>query len=113
MATQIKGTTSANQRITDAFRAKGEEHYLVRKIVTFTKVKDYFFMTVFPEAGLEDFGMLQASWQETAVQEWSIWVYFKAHNHSWCLPFRTPLIPPFAPPDVSNKASSFKGPPQK
>ena len=53
---QIKGENSSGQKITDAFRAEGEAHYLVRKIVTFTKVTDdYFYLSVFPEADLEEF----------------------------------------------------------
>lgn len=53
---QIKGVNSSDQKITDAFRAEGEAHYLVRKVVTFTKVQDdYFYMSVFPESDLEDF----------------------------------------------------------
>lgn len=53
---QIKGENSSGQRITDAFRAEGEAHYLVRKVVTFTKVTDdYFYLSVFPESDLEAF----------------------------------------------------------
>lgn len=53
---QIKGTSSANRRITEAFRAKGDAYYLVKKIVTFTKVSgDYYFMSVFPESEIESF----------------------------------------------------------
>ena len=53
---QIKGLSSSQVKITDALRAKGEEHYLVQKIVTFTKVKDdYYFMSVFPESEIENF----------------------------------------------------------
>lgn len=53
---QIKGTGSSGERITDAFRAKGEEYYLVEKIITFTKIQDdYYFMSVFPESDLESF----------------------------------------------------------
>lgn len=53
---QIKGVNLSDQKITDAFRAEGEEYYLVRKVVTFTKVQDdYFYMSVFPESDLEDF----------------------------------------------------------
>jgi hypothetical protein len=43
-------------KITDAFRAKGGERFLVEKVVTFTKITgDYYFMSVFPEAELESF----------------------------------------------------------
>lgn len=53
---QIKGESSSGRKITDAFRAKGEAHYLVKKIVTFTIIQDdYYFMSVFPESALEDF----------------------------------------------------------
>ena len=53
---QIKGVSSSQERITDAFRAKGEEHYLVEKIVTFTKIEDdYYSISVFPESELENF----------------------------------------------------------
>lgn len=53
---QIKGENSSGQKITDAFRAEGEAHYLVRKVVTFTKVTDdYFYLSVFPESDLEEF----------------------------------------------------------
>lgn len=53
---QIKGISSSGTRITDAFRAKGEADYLVRKIITFTKIQDdYFFMSVFAESELENF----------------------------------------------------------
>lgn len=53
---QIKGVSSSQEKITDAFRAKGEDHYLVEKIVTFTKIADdYFSMSVFPESEIEDF----------------------------------------------------------
>lgn len=53
---QIKGENSSGQKITDAFRAEGEVHYLVRKVVTFTKVTDdYFYLSVFPETNLEEF----------------------------------------------------------
>lgn len=53
---QIKGTSDSQQKITDAFRAKGDAHYLVEKIITFTKVKDdYYFLSVFPESELEAF----------------------------------------------------------
>lgn len=53
---QIKGVSSFGRKITDAFRDEGETHHLVRKVITFTKVRDdYFYMTVFPEADLEGF----------------------------------------------------------
>lgn len=53
---QIKGTSSSKKKITDAFRAKGEAHYLVEKVITFTKIQgDYYFMSVFPESELENF----------------------------------------------------------
>lgn len=53
---QIKGTSNSQQKITDAFRSKGDGHYLVEKIITFTKVKDdYYFLSVFPESELENF----------------------------------------------------------
>ncbi|WP_260514087.1 phospholipase D family protein [Serratia fonticola] len=53
---QIKGTSASGRKITDAFRAKGEAEYLVRKIITFTKIQgDYFFMSVFAESELENF----------------------------------------------------------
>lgn len=53
---QIKGISSSGVKITDAFRHKGEEHYLIEKLITFTKVQDdYYFMSVFPESELENF----------------------------------------------------------
>ena len=53
---QIKGTSSSNVKITEALREKGEEHYLVEKIITFTKVYgDHYFMSVFPESEIENF----------------------------------------------------------
>lgn len=53
---QIKGVSPDGNRITDTFRDKGEAHYLVQKIVTFTKVHDdYYFMSVFPESELKNF----------------------------------------------------------
>ena len=52
---QIKGVSSSGEKITDAFRSKGEEYYLVEKVITFTKIKDdYYFITVLPESELED-----------------------------------------------------------
>ena len=53
---QIKGTSSSEVKITDALKAKGDAHYLVKKVITFTKIQDgYFFMSVFPESELENF----------------------------------------------------------
>jgi HKD family nuclease len=53
---QIKGVSSSDEKITDAFRSKGEEHYLVKKVVTFTKVEDdYYSISVYPESELENF----------------------------------------------------------
>tara|TARA_R110000850_G_scaffold148836_5_gene271203 strand:- start:13660 stop:14886 length:1227 start_codon:yes stop_codon:yes gene_type:complete len=53
---QIKGTSSSKQKITEAFRNKGEGDYLVQKVVTFTKVMDdYYFLSVFPESELKNF----------------------------------------------------------
>lgn len=53
---QVRGVDAAGHRITDAFRLKGEPFYLVKKIVTFNKVReDYFYMSVFPESDLESF----------------------------------------------------------
>lgn len=53
---QIKGVSSSGRGITEALRAKGEECYLVEKVVTFTKIQsDYYFMSVFPESELENF----------------------------------------------------------
>ena len=53
---QIKGKNSSSQKITDAFRTEGRAHYLVRKIVTFTKVTDdYYYLSVFPDSDLEEF----------------------------------------------------------
>lgn len=52
---QFKGVRISGEKITEAFSAKGEEYYLVKKIVTFTKVQDdYYFMSVFPESELEE-----------------------------------------------------------
>lgn len=52
---QIKGVSSSGEKITDAFRSKGEDYYLVEKVITFTKIKDdYYFITVLPESELED-----------------------------------------------------------
>ena len=53
---QIKGKNSSSQKITDAFRTEGRANYLVRKIVTFTKVTDdYYYLSVFPDSDLEEF----------------------------------------------------------
>lgn len=53
---QIKGVSSSGEKITDAFRSKGEDHYLVKKVVTFTKVEDdYYSISVYPESELENF----------------------------------------------------------
>ena len=53
---QIKGKNSSSQKITDAFRTEGRDNYLVRKIVTFTKVTDdYYYLSVFPDSDLEEF----------------------------------------------------------
>ncbi|MBI0006342.1 phospholipase D family protein [Gilliamella sp. W8126] len=53
---QIKGSSSSQIKITDAFRKKGETHYLVEKIITFTKIEDdYYVMSIFPESELENF----------------------------------------------------------
>ena len=53
---QIKGVDSTGMRITDAFRAKGPGDYLVKKVITFTKVADdYYFLSVFPQSELASF----------------------------------------------------------
>lgn len=53
---QIKGMDYSEKKITDAFRAKGEEYYLVEKIIAFTKIQgDYYFISVYPESELENF----------------------------------------------------------
>jgi len=53
---QIKGVSSSEEKITDAFRSKGEDHYLVEKVVTFSKVEDdYYSISVYPESELENF----------------------------------------------------------
>lgn len=53
---QIKGVSPSGRGITEAFRDKGEEYHLVKKVVTFTKIQsDYYFMSVFPESELENF----------------------------------------------------------
>ncbi|MCJ7871523.1 phospholipase D family protein [Phaeobacter sp. J2-8] len=77
---QIKGVNSSDQKITDAFRDEGETHYLVRKVITFTKVQDdYFYMSVFPELHLRNSKRLQKFWQEMAVAGMpSFWVCFRS-----------------------------------
>lgn len=53
---QIKGAAASGRKITEAFRDKGEAHYLVEKIITFTQIQDdYYFISVFPESELENF----------------------------------------------------------
>ncbi|OAI12472.1 hypothetical protein A1507_03060 [Methylomonas koyamae] len=53
---QIKGNNSSKEKITEAFKAKGEAHYLVQKVITFTRIQDdYYFMSVFPDSELENF----------------------------------------------------------
>lgn len=53
---QIKGVSNDGRRITDAFKAHGEEYYLVSKIISFTQIQsDYYFISVFPESEIEDF----------------------------------------------------------
>lgn len=53
---QIKGVSSSEEKITDAFRAKGDADYLVRKIITFTKISDdYYSISVHPESELDKF----------------------------------------------------------
>jgi len=53
---QIKGKSSSEQRITEAFRAKDEGYLLVNKIITFTKVQDdYYYLSVFKDSELETF----------------------------------------------------------
>lgn len=53
---QIKGVSSSGRKITEAFRATGESHYLVEKLITFTKIQDnYYSMSVLPESELESF----------------------------------------------------------
>lgn len=56
---QIKGISASDEKITDAFRSKGEDYYLVEKVVTFTKISDdYYSITVLPESEL---GFLEAA----------------------------------------------------
>lgn len=53
---QIKGITSSGEKITEAFKAKGDGYYMQYKIVTFTKIQDdFYFMSVFPDSELENF----------------------------------------------------------
>ncbi|MEX3510775.1 phospholipase D-like domain-containing protein [Kocuria carniphila] len=53
---QIKGVTLSGDKITEAFRTKSKEYYLVKKVIAFTKVQDdYYFMSVFPDSELENF----------------------------------------------------------
>jgi HKD family nuclease len=53
---QIKGISASEIKITDAFRAKGNVHFLVEKLITFTKIKhDYYLMSVFPDSELNNF----------------------------------------------------------
>jgi HKD family nuclease len=53
---QIKGQKSSGEKITDAFRAEGEAHYLVQKVITLSKVTEgYFYLSVFPKTDLEKF----------------------------------------------------------
>ena len=53
---QIKGVTDNNIKITDAFREKEEGHYLVEKIITFTKIsEDYYSLSVYSESEIVKF----------------------------------------------------------
>lgn len=53
---QIKGISSSQVKITDAFKSKYGKDYLVDKIITFTEVAaGYFFMSVFPTTQLVNF----------------------------------------------------------
>ncbi len=53
---QIKGKSSSDRKITDAFKAKGETYLLVKKVITFTKIQDdYYYLSVFPESEIENF----------------------------------------------------------
>ena len=53
---QIKGVSSSEEKITTAFKAKGEKDYLKYKLITFAKIKDdYYSICVFPESELDDF----------------------------------------------------------
>ena len=53
---QVKGVSEAGVKITDAFRALGEEHYLTDKIISFTKIEpDHYTLSVSPLSKLEYF----------------------------------------------------------
>ena len=53
---QIKGVSDDNIKITDAFREKEEGHYLVEKIITFTKIsEDYYSLSVYSESEIVKF----------------------------------------------------------
>ena len=53
---QIKGVSDNNIKITDAFREKEEGHYLVEKIITFTKIsEDYYSLSVYSESEIVKF----------------------------------------------------------
>jgi hypothetical protein len=53
---QIKGTSPSGKKITSAFKEKGVEHYIVDKIITFTKRHDDFYLlSVFPKTELGNF----------------------------------------------------------
>jgi HKD family nuclease len=53
---QIKGNSAANQKITDAFKAKDPDYYLINKIVAFTKINDsYYLLSVFSDTELSRF----------------------------------------------------------
>ncbi|APE44578.1 hypothetical protein BOO69_15015 [Sulfitobacter alexandrii] len=53
---QIKGTSPSEVGITEAFRKNDAGHYLVKKVITFTKIQDdYYFMSVFPDSQIESF----------------------------------------------------------
>jgi HKD family nuclease len=53
---QVKGVSPSGKKITEAFRATGEPHYLVRKVVAFKRIQDgHYALSVFPESELQDF----------------------------------------------------------
>lgn len=53
---QIKGRSSSNRKITDAFIGRDEGYYLQNKVVTFTKVHaGYYYMSVYPASELQSF----------------------------------------------------------
>ena len=53
---QFNGISSSKKKITDAFSSKGKGFYLVKKLITFNKIKNgYYSIAVFPESELEDF----------------------------------------------------------